>query len=47
VALGADWRWGKYWTLRPQLAYTRNNSNIVIYSYNRTDVSLTFRRDFE
>lgn len=47
MALGANWRWRKYWTLRPQLAYTRDSSNIVIYSYNRTDVSLTLRRDFQ
>ncbi len=47
LTLGANWQWYKYWTMRPQLGYTRNNSNIVIYSYNRTDVSLTLRRDFQ
>jgi len=47
LTLGSNWHLYKYWTVRPQLAYTRNNSNIVIYSYNRTDVSLTLRRDFQ
>jgi len=47
LALGADWRPDKSWALRPLLSYARNNSNIVIYSYNRTDLSLTLRRDFK
>ncbi len=46
LTLGANWHWDKSWTVRPQLTYARNNSNIVIYSYTRTDVSLTLRRDF-
>jgi len=44
--MGANWHWDNFWTLRPKLSYLRNNSNIVIYSYNRMDVSLTIRRDF-
>jgi len=44
--LGVDWHWDKLWTLRPQLSYSRNDSNIAIYGYERTDVSLTVRRDF-
>jgi len=27
--------------------YIRNNSNIVIYQFDRTDVSITIRRDFK
>jgi tetratricopeptide (TPR) repeat protein len=46
MSAGANWHWDKNWTLRPQLNYFRNDSNIVIYSYDRTDVSLTIRRDF-
>lgn len=46
LTLGANWHWDKLWTVRPQLVYARNNSNIVIYSYTRADVSLTLRRDF-
>jgi len=46
LTLGSNWHLYKYWTVRPQLDYARNNSNIVIYSYTRTDVSLALRRDF-
>jgi hypothetical protein len=46
LTTGANWRWDKFWTLRPQLSYSKNDSNIEIYSYDRIDVSLTFRRDF-
>ncbi|HUX91530.1 MAG TPA: tetratricopeptide repeat protein [Gallionellaceae bacterium] len=46
MALGASWRWDRLWTLRAQLSYSINDSNIAIYDYDRTDVSLTVRRDF-
>lgn len=45
LTAGANWHLDKLWTLRPQLNYSRNISNIVIYAYDRTDVSLTVRRD--
>ncbi|MDD2894289.1 MAG: porin family protein [Halothiobacillaceae bacterium] len=46
VALGGNWSFAKSWTLRPQLSYTRNKSNIAIYSFDRIDASITVRRDF-
>lgn len=46
MAIGTNWRWDKWWTLRTQLNYFRNESNIPIYEYDRTDVSLAIRRDF-
>lgn len=46
LSVGANWQLDKSWSLRPQLSYTKNNSNIVIYGYDRMDVSLTVRRDF-
>jgi hypothetical protein len=46
LTAGASWSFSKRWTLRPQLNFSRNSSNIVIYSYIRRDVSLTIRRDF-
>ena len=46
VTAGANWRWNKLLSLRPQLGYSRNNSNIGIYEYGRMDVSVTVRRDF-
>lgn len=46
ASFGLNWRaWGS-WSLRPQLSYTRNDSNIAIYEYNRTDASITARWDF-
>jgi len=45
--LGLNWHYDKAWTLRPQISYLRNNSNIVIYQHDRTDVSITIRRDFK
>lgn len=46
LTMGANWLWDKQWTLRPQLSYSSNKSNIPIYEYNRVDVSLIVRRDF-
>ncbi|MDO8264372.1 MAG: tetratricopeptide repeat protein [Gallionella sp.] len=46
LKLGAAWHWDKLWTLRPQLNYSRNDSNIAIYGYDRMDISLTVRREF-
>lgn len=45
--LGMNWHYDKAWTVRPQIAYIRNNSNIVIYQFDRTDVSVTIRYDFK
>jgi len=47
VSLGSNWHWNKYWTVRPQFAYSNNKSNIAIYSFDRIDVSLSVRRDFK
>lgn len=46
LTVGVNWNWEKLWALRPQLIYSKNDSNIVIYSFNRIDVSLNVRRDF-
>lgn len=46
ATLGLTWRLPNSWTVRPQLMYVRNRSNIPIYAYERTDVSITLRRDF-
>lgn len=47
ASLGINWHYDKLWTVRPQISYIRNNSNIVIYQFDRTDVSVTIRRDFK
>lgn len=43
---GASWHWDKLWTVRPQISWSRNDSNIAIYEYSRVDVSVAVRRDF-
>ena len=47
AAIGAQWRIDRAWSLRPQLTYTRNASNVDINAYNRYEASLTLRRDFK
>ena len=46
ATLGANWHFAKLWTFRPQVGYSRNKSNIAIYSFDRIDASMTVRRDF-
>jgi outer membrane protein len=43
---GVVWRIDRAWALRPQVLYIHNDSNIPIYAYKRSDVSVTLRRDF-
>lgn len=44
LALGLAWQLTEHWSLRPQLAHTRNRSNIQLNDYKRTEASLTLRR---
>lgn len=44
--MGVKYVMRKLWTLAPQLAYTRTNSNIIINEYKRTVLSVSLRRDF-
>lgn len=43
---GLTWRLNKAWSVRPQVLYIQNDSNIPIYAYKRTDYSVTLRYDF-
>lgn len=47
ISIGANWQWKKQWTVRPQLAWSRNDSNIAIYNFDRIDASVTVRKDFK
>ena len=47
ASVGLNWHYDKAWTVRPQISYIRNNSNIAIFQFDRTDVSVTIRRDFK
>jgi tetratricopeptide (TPR) repeat protein len=46
LSLGLNWRAAEQWSVRPQVSHSRNNSNINLYEYDRTDVSVTARWDF-
>ena len=46
IVFGLNWRFAKDWTLKPQLLHSRNDSNITIYRYERSELSFTVRRDF-
>ena len=43
---GVNWRFARQWSLRPQVTFVRNDSNIAIYSFRRVDASINLRRDF-
>ena len=46
LTVGGNWHFAKFWTMRPQVGYTNNNSNIPIYQFTRLDSSITVRREF-
>lgn len=46
VIVGLNYVFAPKWTLRPQVGYTRVNSNIELNSYDRTVASVALRRDF-
>ncbi len=46
VTIGMNWQFAENWSLRPQLSYTKNESNIPLYGFKRGDVALNLRRDF-
>lgn len=45
-AVGFVWRLGQAWSLRPQCGYSKNDSNIPIYEYQRLDCSIGARYQF-
>lgn len=47
LSVGMNWRPARDWTLRPQVSYTRVDSNMALYDYDRIDASITLRRDFK
>ncbi len=44
--IGAEYVLAKNWKVRPQVVYTRNDSNIVIDDFKRTEAFVTVRYDF-
>ena len=45
--VGLAWSPARAWTVTPQLIYTRNDSSIAVSDFNRVQVLVTARRDFE
>jgi tetratricopeptide (TPR) repeat protein len=46
VIAGISWNFAQGWSLRPQLVYLKNTSNVELFEYDRTDFSLNVRLDF-
>ena len=46
VTAGVTWSFAKGWSLRPQLVYYKNKSNLTLFEYDRTDASINLRADF-
>lgn len=46
MSAGLIWHVNKKWSVRPQIALSRNQSNIPIYSYDRSDASVMMRHEF-
>lgn len=47
LTLALNWKYLPDWTVKPQISYTRNNSNSGLNAYHRTDASITVRREFK
>ena len=45
--LGVAWRPMKNWTVKPQLMRIQNDSNIPLYSFQKTEVSVMVKREFK
>lgn len=43
---GISWTFAKGWSLRPQVVYYKNKSNLALFEYDRTDTSINLRVDF-
>lgn len=47
LTLGSVWRFAPAWSFKPQISWTRNQSNLSINDYQRHELSLLVRRDFQ
>jgi hypothetical protein len=46
LSAGLNWQWDAGWLVRPQVNYTRADSNIPLNDYRRTEALVTLRRDW-
>lgn len=47
LTLGSVWRFAPAWSFKPQISWTRNQSNLSLNDYQRHELSLLVRRDFQ
>lgn len=45
-SVGLKYLPGYQWTIRPELSYLKNDSNITLFEFDRTVLSINFRKDF-
>ena len=45
VTTGLTWSFAKGWSLRPQVLYLKNRSNISLFEYDRKEISVNLRAD--
>jgi outer membrane protein len=46
ATIGVTWAFAPGWSLRPQVLYIKNNSNIPTNEFDKTEISVNVRRDF-
>jgi tetratricopeptide (TPR) repeat protein len=46
AAVSAVWRCAPAWSVKPQLSWLRNNSNLSVNDYERVEAAVVLRRDF-
>lgn len=46
LTLGLNYTPARYWTVKPKISYIKSDSNIDLYTFDRTTVSVNVRRDF-
>jgi outer membrane protein len=46
ASLGLNYSLGRNWSVKPQVSYTKSDSNIELFSYDRAVVSVNARKDF-
>ncbi len=46
ASAGVTWGFAEGWSLRPQVSWSRNHSNVRLNDYDRLDMSLNLRKDF-
>lgn len=46
ISIGINWHPDPKWSIKTQVAKYNNTSNLSLYNYDRTESSLSIRRDF-